>query len=109
MLNFLFSLLSIFPSPIKEAKEEFKLKIRDNITCSISIEDSIEEQFKTDIRGKSILIRADYWGKLDHITKKVVVIRELLHCELGIPYMVGMSIMNKKITIARTIYIYGAD
>ena len=108
ILIFIFSVILFNNGPVYEAREEFKLKVRKDITCSISIDDSIGEQFKTDIIGKSILIRADYWGKLDHIARKVVIIRELLHCELGIPYMVGMSIMNKKITIARTIYIYGA-
>jgi len=108
MLSYLLSYLML-SSPIYDAKQEFKEKIVSNITCHINITKNVTEQALTNRNNKTIKIRKNYWDKLDYNAKKATVIRELLHCELGIPYMIGMSIMNKNITVARTIYVYGAD
>ena len=109
MLAYILSLFITVQPSIKEAKQEFREKIRNDITCHINITKNVTEQAVTNRNNKTIRIRKDYWNRLDPVAQRVTVIRELLHCELGIPYMLGMSIMNKKITVARMIYKYGAD
>jgi len=98
------------PHPeILNAKTEFVKKIRSTITCTISITRSMTEQTRTNRRTKSIQIRESYWNNLNDVAKRVTVIRELIHCELGLPYLVGVSIMNKRITQAVNAYVYGAE
>lgn len=75
--------------------------------CSIYIVNTIEAQ--TSVVGSDIFIRDTYWAELDKKARYVTLLRETLHCEYGYPYLEGISVMNRKITLAMAAYEYGAN
>ena len=95
---------------IKDAKTEFLTHVRDTpITCNINFTANKNIQTHTDLRVKEITINETYWRKLDYTAKKVTILRELIRCETHLPYLVGVSLMNRKITQAVAAYEYGAE
>ena len=113
-MNYLIAgLIGFFLTPhdsrpeVSQAILEYRTSIDTHVSCVVSF--THDDTFQAMVIGKHILISASYWEKLDSTARKVVVLRELLHCDKGISYMEGISIMNRKITLAVNAYTYGAE
>ena len=92
--------------PIINAQLEYIQKIDSDIKGSIMFR---YNNVITSCKGKDIYIDNKLYSKLDNVAKRVTILRSMLHCWKGYPYLKGISIMNLSITHAVAAYEYGAN
>lgn len=102
--------LSAKATPYAEALSEVAPLLKRPPQCGVYLVERPIKHFQVIVDSvyKDIYINKEYWNVLDRLSRRIILIRELLHCEAGVPYVEGHSIMNRKITIARMVYEYGA-